>query len=143
VGLPVWKLVNFTTGASGVFQIQAIVLSGTPERNQSVIDELNKSQSESNRDAGIAHAVGGAEIKHPKWARVALGYIYKYPFDQFMTEELRLWSHAEGLEHPPNSRAWGGVIRKAVSKGIIKRVGFRNVKNPKAHATVASVWEKI
>ena len=105
--------------------------------------ELNQARSEANRDAGIAHAVGAAEIKNPNWSRIAMGYISKFPLSEFMTEELRVWAHAEGLERPPNSRAWGGVIHRAVSKKIIRRVGFRNVRNPKAHSTVASVWRKI
>ena len=105
-------------------------------------DELNATQSNANRDIGIAHAVGAAEMKVKDWQNKAINYIYRYPYDSFMTEELRLWSHANGLPHPPNSRAWGGVVKVACKRKIIKHMGYGNVRNKKAHGTPASVWEK-
>jgi hypothetical protein len=104
--------------------------------------ELNQVRSEANRDAGIAHAVGGAEIKEPGWIEAALKYLERYPYNKFMTEELRLWSHANGLPHPSNNRVWGGVVRVAHNRGLITHKGYNNVRNPKAHSTPASVWEK-
>jgi hypothetical protein len=107
------------------------------------METLNKSQSNANRDAGIAHAVGAAEIKEPGWIDKALTCIKRYPFNTFMTEELRMWSHANGLPYPPNSRAWGGVVKVAKQKNLIRHVGYDNVRNPKAHGTPASRWEKV
>jgi len=59
-----------------------------------------------------------------------------------MTEDVRISS--EGIiEIPPSNRAWGGVIVRAVKSGLIKRIGFQNVNNPKAHKTPATLWETI
>ena len=107
------------------------------------MNELDKEQTEVNRDTGIKLAVDNACEKECGWLDEAIKYIAKYPFDTFMTEELRIWSHTNGLPYPPNSRAWGGVVKVAKGKGLIRHIEYNNVRNPKAHGTPASVWEKI
>jgi hypothetical protein len=61
---------------------------------------------------------------------------------QFMCEEFRDYCHDKGLTLPANNRAFGGIILKAMRQGLIRRVGYGKVKNPKAHAANAAVWEK-
>ena len=43
----------------------------------------------------------------------------------------------------PSTRAWGGVVVRASKAGVIKRKGFKNVKNAKAHCTPATLWEVV
>lgn len=41
-----------------------------------------------------------------------------------MTEDARVWSEANGLPPPPDSRAWGPVIKRALQDGLISRIGY-------------------
>ncbi|HRG36916.1 MAG TPA: hypothetical protein PK289_00130 [Bacteroidia bacterium] len=96
------------------------------------------------RDKGISNAIGHAEFKNPGWNEQAYEFLLKYikTVDEFMAEDLR--EAAKGIViEPPSLRAWGGVIVRASKQKLIKRTGFRNVTNAKAHATPASVWSKI
>ncbi len=104
--------------------------------------ELDKEKSEILRDIGIEQAVENADKKESCWSDEALEYVIKYPHNRFMAEEVRIWAYSEGLNIPPHGRAWGAVIRRAEKAGIIKHDGFKNVSNPKAHRTPASVWIK-
>jgi hypothetical protein len=61
---------------------------------------------------------------------------------QFMCEEFRDYCHSKGLTLPSSNRAFGGIILKAMREGLIRRIGYGKVKNPKAHAANAAVWEK-
>lgn len=61
---------------------------------------------------------------------------------QFMCEEFRDYCVVQGLSMPTNSRAFGGIILRGMREGLIRRVGYGKVKNPKAHAANAAVWEK-
>lgn len=96
------------------------------------------------RDRGIQQAVDSAEAKSPNWKQEAyaffLEYIKKHP--EFMMEECRKASEGT-IDQPPSNRAWGSVIVQAKREGLIRRVGFRSVKNPKAHMAPCSVWEVI
>lgn len=94
------------------------------------------------RDAGIARAIESAENTTPNWSGKAYKFLLEYIKTNkvFMTEDVRL---ASNIPPPPSERAWGGIIVKAVKEGLIKRKGFRNVKNAKAHCTPASLWEVV
>jgi len=59
-----------------------------------------------------------------------------------MTEDVRE-AATEEIPQPPSNRAWGAIIRMAASSNIIKRKGYRAVKNPKAHRTPATLWEVL
>jgi len=61
---------------------------------------------------------------------------------QFMCEEFRSYCSTQGLSMPSNNRAFGGIILRAMGEGLIWKVGYGKVKNPKAHAANAAVWEK-
>lgn len=103
---------------------------------------MSTTQAETLRDNGINQAIENAENKCSDWQKTALEYLNKYPLQRFMTEQLREWSHKNGLPKPPNPRAWGGVIKKAQSLGMVRHLGYLNTSNPKAHRTPASYWEK-
>ena len=96
------------------------------------------------RDIGIKKALDNADNTHDKWSDQAYSFLKDYikHNDTFMAEDLRSASVDE-VPIPPSKRAWGGIVVRASKAGLIKRVGFSNVKNPKAHATPATVWGVI
>lgn len=96
------------------------------------------------RDKGIEKAVEHANHVYTQWSEKAFDFLLKYlqTAQEFMVEDVRKAS--EGIvPSPPSLRAWGGVIVRAAKANLIKKIGFRNVTNAKAHCTPASVWEKI
>ncbi len=83
-----------------------------------------------------------ADKQSYKWTYYAYQFLIDYikSNKEFMAEDVRIAS--EGIvEAPPSKRAWGGIFVKAVKSGLIKRKGFMNVKNAKAHCTPATLWE--
>ena len=76
------------------------------------------------------------------WGDLARGYLEQYPEQQFMAEDVRAWAYNQGLEAPASDRAWGAVMTKAKLDGVIRHIGFRNVRNAVAHHTPASIWER-
>jgi len=95
------------------------------------------------RDRGMQQAVEHADKTSTGWSDVAYAFLVEYlaTHREFMTEDARLASHGI-VPEPPSKRAWGSVIIRAAKSGLIKRIGFRNVKNAKAHSTPAAVWQR-
>ena len=94
------------------------------------------------RDQGMNLAIQNANNKVENWSKLAYDFLIRYSKteSEFMTEEVR--EAARGiLPEPLNLRAWGSVISTASRNGMIQRIGYRQVKNPKAHCTPASLWE--
>lgn len=96
-------------------------------------------------DQGIQRALDHANNSDINWSDKAYKlfelYLKTHPKD-FLNEDFREFAAKMGLPEPPSLRAYGGIIRKAKTAGIIIRCGFRSVKNPKAHLTPASVWRR-
>lgn len=96
------------------------------------------------RDMGIDRAVTHANEATPSWSDQAFDFLTRYITDasEFMAEDVRL--AAKGIvPEPPSLRAWGSVMMKAAKSGLIKRVGYRSVSNPLAHATPAAIWKPV
>lgn len=96
------------------------------------------------RDRGIQRSVTHAEEVIMGWSSHAFAFLQDYisKHRQFMTEDLR--EASKGIVPvPPSNRAWGAIIVRAVKSGMIRRVGFRPVKNRNAHCTPATLWEVI
>ena len=93
------------------------------------------------RDKGIKQAIDNADDTHERWSEKAYKFLTNWIKTQyeFMTEDVRLASEKE-IPIPPSNRAWGGIVVRAARAGLINKVGFSNVKNPKAHHTPASIW---
>jgi len=94
------------------------------------------------RDAGIKQSMETAEKNQENWTQIAYQFLLNYikSNKEFMAEDVR--EASEGIiQSPPSKRAWGGIFVKAVKSGLIKRKGFKNVKNAKAHCTPATLWE--
>lgn len=95
------------------------------------------------KQQGMQLALDNAEKSSPGWGDLAICYLRMFPKKTFLAEEVRNWSHNNGLAIPPNARAWGGVMVRAKKRGFIKFIGYKSVNNPKAHRTPASYWEKL
>jgi hypothetical protein len=102
-----------------------------------------KFNGEQLRDKGMKVAADHAEAVILNWGKDAFDMLLEYPSTTFMTEDLRFWAYNNGLPKPPNEKAWGSIIIKAVRAGVITHQGYRKVNNPQAHARPASVWEKV
>jgi hypothetical protein len=93
------------------------------------------------RDNGIEKSIAHAERTCENWAEKA--YLFLLHFiarnGEFTTEELRAAS-AGIVQVPPNNRAWGGIIRRAVIENKIWRIGYKTHKDPKCHCGTCSVW---
>ena len=98
------------------------------------------------RDLGMQRASSAAERKIPGWGDRAFGYLLEFVArtpKKFAAEDIREFAHERGLECPPSLRAWGGVLLAAAKRGIIRRVGFAPVRNPRAHCANAAIWERV
>lgn len=93
-------------------------------------------------EAGRQAALKTAEGFCRDWGDRALEYIKAFPFVEFMTEEVRCWAHGAGLPRPVDSRAWGGVMKRAANAGIITRLRYDETRGKQAHGTVCTVWTK-
>lgn len=81
-----------------------------------------------------------------QWSEQALYLLEQYAMDSrtFMVEDVREFAHLEcGLPLPSDGRAWGAVVRKAVSKGCIARVGIAPMKSRNCHGDTKSVWKWV
>ena len=113
--------------------------------------EIEESTGEELRDAGIKKAIESAETIVENWSEKAYAMFVQYTkkvikfrtIKAFMTEDFRKYCDDNGLPKPASERAYGWVVRKACSEGLIKRVGYAPVQNPKAHCTPATIWELI
>lgn len=97
------------------------------------------------RDDGMNMALLNAESKNPGWQLDAMFYLLRFLDSinkDFQVEEVRSFAHQQGLAIPPTFRAWGGIVKKAVKEGLIKKVGIAPTSNAKAHRANAAVWRK-
>jgi hypothetical protein len=98
------------------------------------------------RDRGIKLAIDHANAVTPDWEEMAYSFFVnvflKHVKGEFQCEDFR--AQCKGIvPDPPNLRAYGSLMRKAKSDGIIINTGkTRPVKNPKAQMANAAVWVK-
>jgi hypothetical protein len=116
-----------------------------PKKEPAIV--LDISQGRKLRNLGIEKAVLHAEQETPQWKEKAYDFLVsKFLMNHngpFMTEEVRSAAALLDFPLPPNARAWGGVILKAVCRGLIERCGIQKVKNKKAHCANAAVWRQV
>lgn len=96
------------------------------------------------RDIGIQRSVHNAQKMDVSWTKKAYSFLVKYAekHSTFMAEDVRLAS--EGIvPEPPSKRAWGYIFVMAKKEKLIESIGFKNVKNPKAHKTPATLWKVV
>lgn len=93
------------------------------------------------RDNGIDVALSNAERKNENWGVIAYNFLLEYikSNKQFLAEDVRIASN-EVVPEPPSNRAWGAIFVQAKKNRLIKKLGYSEVKNPKAHRTPATLW---
>jgi len=93
------------------------------------------------RDEGIKQAIEHANSKTEGWAEKAYNFLLLFIKcnPEFLTEDVRRCSTGI-VPEPPSRRAWGGIVVRAAKNGIIESIGYRPVRNPKAHRTPATLW---
>lgn len=103
--------------------------------------QLNIDYSRQARDKGIEQAEKHANQVHTDWSERAFEFLKSFieTNKKFLAEDVRFHSIGK-VESPPSQRAWGSVIVRAAKEGLIRRVGYEQVKNVKAHRANASVW---
>lgn len=103
------------------------------------------------KEQGIQQSLFNADLQSSvlkegelyKWSDLAYQFLLSFlkanKGSSFMVENVR--TEAVGkIPEPPSKRAWGGIILKAKNSGLIRHIGYRQVKNPKAHMANASLW---
>ncbi len=111
----------------------------TTERQLTFEDDRNANYL---RDRGMRRSRDNADDKVDGWSETAFLFLKEYIQTQdkpFMAEDVRT-SDQCGVPNPPNKRAWGAILVRAAREGLIKRIGFKETKNPWAHRTPASLW---
>jgi hypothetical protein len=107
---------------------------------------MDKQAAIERRDTGISRAIEKADRDDPDWSLVAyyglLKFIAVHNDKQFLAEDVREWCEVHGHITPPeNGRAWGGVMRRAASRNIIKKCGYALAKSSNLSPKV--LWEPI
>lgn len=106
--------------------------------------QLNLFNGRALRDQGMKLAQEHAEDKSPGWTELALGYVREYCcyHSTFTGEDVRLYAEKRGFTIPPHKRAWGAVMANAAKVGIVKKIGTKQVSNPRAHCAIATLWAR-
>lgn len=110
------------------------------------MNQLGLFDARQRRDEGIRKAAEHADAVHRDWQTMAYEFFtnvfLKHQKGPFMAEDFR--AQCEGIvPTPPTLRAFGAIIVKAKKNGLIRRVGIRPVKNPRAQMANATVWVKV
>lgn len=93
-------------------------------------------------DSGARLAADRADRLLPGWSDHARLFAESFVAQvrRFTAEDLR--EAARGIvADPPDSRAWGVVLRALVNSKRIRRVGYGASRNPGAHARPVAIWE--
>jgi hypothetical protein len=84
-------------------------------------------QARTRREVGIVRSTLGAERKHEGWADEAFAALCVYAARRrrpFTIEEFRLDAERDGLAAPPDGRAYGGVVVRALRHSVLKHAGW-------------------
>jgi hypothetical protein len=106
-------------------------------------------EGEKLRDAGIQQASDNAENNNPGWNQKAFNLFSTWIKErgtgrQFKVEDFRVHCElGELIERPPHDRAYGSLAIRAVKAGLIKKIGYATVINPKAHRTPCTLWQVV
>lgn len=107
--------------------------------------QLSIPLSRAARDNSIQAAIWHANDVSPEWSEAAyhcLQWFLQRTDTPFLCEDYRAVAE-KYLVPPPSKRAFGAVILRAAKAGLIKKVGYGQVKNVKAHMANATQWQKV
>lgn len=97
------------------------------------------------RDEGMDQAESHADQERTNWSGEAFLILIEFLKNhegEFKVEDVRLYAVEKGFDLPPSNRAWGPIIVRAQTAGLVE--SFRNDKtrNKTAHRAKAAVWQK-
>ncbi len=99
------------------------------------------------RDAGMKKSIDHANQLYPMWESRAysltkrfIGYVGEI---DFTAEDIREYAERLNCPHPPDRRAWGHIVKRAVKDGLITKVGYRAHRDPSRHCGISTVWRKV
>lgn len=83
----------------------------------------------------------------PSWKDLALDKVLDFIGGKSMVEtffgtDVREFAHANGLPQPEDTRAWGGVMKRAEKAGLVKHAGYGLSPNPASHKSPVTVWQR-
>lgn len=96
-------------------------------------------------EEGMTRAVDHVEQESPGWKELAFGYLKIFIAGintEFLGEEVRKYAEDHGLESPPDNRSWGAIMIRGAKEGLINKIGYRQCKNTKGHASPMTLWQK-
>lgn len=99
-------------------------------------------QARDARDAGIATAVEHASAVMPGWPQLAFEALCEYA-KQHPTFTIEQARKAMNVPEPPNTKAWGGVVSKAMRAGIVEADGWTQAEDPKVHCNQVTLWRSL
>lgn len=79
------------------------------------------------RMEGMRSSAQHAEDEAPGWCIRAFRLMQQFAEREpmpWMVEQFRVWAEKQGLDLPPDSRAFGGVTQRAIRRGVIVKVGY-------------------
>lgn len=105
-----------------------------------------RQRAEDATNAGIEEGIEHAEHVEPGWGERAFALLVEFAKrnERFLCEDVRSIAERNGfLSLPPDKRAWGAVIRRAVVAGVIEAEDYEACKAPKVHRTVCTRWRSL
>ncbi len=105
------------------------------------MDEIR--QGELLRDEGMARATEKAERETLWWKARAYALLREYALKHatFASEDVINWGVKTHFPNPPEARAWGSIVRKAVLAGMLLPAGYVKSKNARAHRRPVQLWQ--
>lgn len=96
------------------------------------------------RDAGMQQALCHAEAEAEGWGDRAMASLKRFidsAREPFLIEDVRAAAEREGLDPPPDARAWGAVVMRAARAEIIRKAGYAPART--SHCSIKPLWEGI
>lgn len=95
-------------------------------------------------EAGAAQAGAHADAKCDGWQDRAYSLLSLYAktvAPEFLTEDVRHFAHKQhGLPMPPDGRAWGAVVLRALKAGLLQKIGYQPMKSRNCHSDPKPLW---
>lgn len=98
------------------------------------------------RERGQRLAADHANRVDPGWSDRAYEFLFQFVASRaqpFRTEDVREAARLAGFAPPPDARAWGLVVTRAVRAKVIQRIGYGPRQSAGTHMGPTSIWERL
>lgn len=104
---------------------------------------LDFEAAQERRELGMQRAEDSAQRADPGWPDRAVEQVRKYAesHGEFLAEDVRHHAEDNGFPKPPEPRAWGPVMSKAVKAGICEFAGYQRAKDSNLSPKV--LWRSL